>query len=152
MTEYHIAMDTVAMRLLAAAVFAFIMGIDRELKSKPYGIRPYMMLSVGAAALTIMILELAHQSDAIGGNVEIDPGQVIQAIIGSIGFLGAAAIIRGGSNVVGATTGTGIWVAGAVGIACGLGFYWHAVLLTGFAVLIMVILGKLHENIQKRKL
>lgn len=151
MPAYYIPIEVIILRLFLAAALAFCMGLDRELKGKPYGLRPFMMLSVGSAAFTMMVIELSHHSEAIARNVEMDPGQVIQAIIGSIGFLGAAAIIRSDKHVVGATTGTGIWVVGAIGVACGLGYYWYAILLTVFALLILVVLGKLHDHIQKRQ-
>lgn len=145
---YDIPIETIALRLFLAAALAFVIGLDREFKDKPYGIRPYMMLSVGSAAFIMMVMEMAHAGDP--SLVAIDPGRVIAGIIGGIGFLGAGAIIRSEHRTIGATTGTGIWVVGATGVACGLGYYWHAMLLTAFAVLILVVLGRLHERIQKR--
>lgn len=147
MAVYSIPIDVIALRLFLAAALAFIMGIDREFKNKPYGLRPYMMLSVGSAAFTMMVMELLHHPD-ITGSGSIDPSRIIAAIITGIAFLGAAAIIRSEQHIIGATTGTGIWVVGAVGVACGLGYYWYAGLLTAFALLILVVLGKLHDTIK----
>ena len=70
--------------------------------------------------------------------VKIDPSRVIQGLIGGIGFLGAGAIIQGGSEQVrGLTTGAGIWLVGAVGLACGAGAYILAFAITVLALMIV---------------
>jgi putative Mg2+ transporter-C (MgtC) family protein len=66
---------------------------------------------------------------------------VVQGIIEGIGFLGTGAIIQSRGDVLGATTGATIWVVGAIGIACGFGFYVHAAAAAVVAFLVLTVLG-----------
>jgi len=68
---------------------------------------------------------------------------VMEAIVGAIGFLGAAAIIQGRFDIYGATTGASIWVVGAIGMACGFGFYALAVTIALIGAIILTVLGVL---------
>lgn len=136
------------MRLVSAVFLAFLLGLDRELKHKPFGFRPYMMVSLGAAAFTLILMEYIHQHTS--GATIIDPSRVMQGLITGIGFLGAGAMLRARQHIVGATTGAGIWVVGGIGMACGFGFYWHAFLFTLMALFIMAILQPLHAWLQRR--
>ena len=61
--------------------------------------------------------------------------------MGAIGFLGAAAIIQGRFELFGATTGASIWVVGAIGMACGFGFYGLAALVTVAGLFVLTVLG-----------
>ena len=71
----------------------------------------------------------------------------MEAIVGAIGFLGAAAIIQGRFELFGATTGAGIWVVGAIGMACGFGFYALAAAVTVAAgVFVITVLGHDHRR------
>ena len=65
----------------------------------------------------------------------------MEAIVGAIGFLGAAAIIQGRFELFGATTGASIWVVGAIGMACGFGFYGLAVVVTVVGLFVLTVLG-----------
>ena len=65
----------------------------------------------------------------------------MEAIVGAIGFLGAAAIIQGRSELFGATTGASIWVVGAIGMACGFGFYALALAITVAGMFVLTVLG-----------
>ncbi len=106
-----------------------------------------MLVAVGSAAFMILTLELAAGPLLGIESSSVDPSRIIQGIIGGIGFLGAGAIIQGGREVMGMTTGASIWNAGAIGIACGIGFLDFAVLLTGIVVAIVFIVGKLENGI-----
>ena len=70
-----------------------------------------------------MSMHLVHVLGSGPTEVQIDPGRVMEAIVGAIGFLGAAAIIQGRFELFGATTGREHRVVGAIGMACGFGFY-----------------------------
>ena len=65
----------------------------------------------------------------------------MEAIVGAIGFLGAAAIIQGRFELFGATTGASIWAVGAIGMACGFGFYALALAITVAGVFVLTVLG-----------
>jgi putative Mg2+ transporter-C (MgtC) family protein len=129
--------EAVAFRLLLAAVLGFVIGLDRELKNRPLGLRSFMLVSIGAALFSLSAQELVHLFE----QEEIDPTRVVQGIIGGIGFLGAGAIIQARGSIIGGTTGATTWLVGGIGMACGFGFYLHAVLATLVAVFVLTVLG-----------
>jgi putative Mg2+ transporter-C (MgtC) family protein len=136
-----------ASRLGVAAVLGLVVGFEREFRRKPAGLRTYMLVAVGSAAFMILTLELAAGPVLGLAASSVDPSRIIQGIIGGIGFLGAGAIIQGGREVMGMTTGASIWTAGAIGIASGIGFLDFALLLTVLVVVIVFIVGKLENGI-----
>lgn len=143
MSEYleahYIPIGEALLRIAAAALCGFILGIDRELKKKPVGLRTYMLVAVGAAAFTVTGMELAHQS--VPETNRIDPGRVIEGIIGAFGFLGAGAIIRsGGDRLSGMASGAATWVTGSLGVACGLGLFWLAFPIAFGAAAVLFVL------------
>jgi putative Mg2+ transporter-C (MgtC) family protein len=136
----------IALRLGAAIALSCLIGLDRELKDKPLGLRTNMLVALGAASFCVIMVELLHMT-APGPNARpIDAGRVLEGIIGGIGFLGAGAIIRDRNRVFGATTGAGIWVVGAIGMACGFGFYFPAVAVTLLALFVLTVLGFLERS------
>ena len=127
----------ITLRLAAALVAGLLLGLDRELRGRPAGVRTYMLVSVGAATYAMvtmeMVLEMA-QADRVA-----DPTRLTQGLIGGIGFLGAGAIIQSRGQVGGLATAASIWVAGAVGMACGLGYYSHALLLAVVTAILLAL-------------
>jgi putative Mg2+ transporter-C (MgtC) family protein len=130
-----------AIRLGAALLGGAILGIDRENKDKPLGIRAYALISVGACAFAILSLELGAIGESRAGIAAIDPSRVVQGVIGGIGFLGAGAVFRKDDSVSGTATGAGIWTSGAIGLACGFGFFVFAGMVVIAALLIFAVLG-----------
>jgi putative Mg2+ transporter-C (MgtC) family protein len=145
----YVGLEQVVLRLVAAVVLAFVIGLDRELRNKPVGLRTFMLVSLGAAAFSMVIMELTQTIEP-DGHLAIDPSRVAEGIIGGIGFLGAGAIIQGARGVVGATTGASIWVVGGIGMACGFGFYAHAAVTTAIAAVVLTILGMVEARLLRR--
>ncbi|HYM99917.1 MAG TPA: MgtC/SapB family protein [Aestuariivirgaceae bacterium] len=102
-----------------ATFLGAVIGFDRELKRRPAGLRTHMVLSLAAALFTVLTLELYAE---LGAQTKsgADPIRIIEAITVGVSFLAAGTIIRSGGHVEGLTTGAGMWLAGAVGLACGL--------------------------------
>ncbi|HET6470016.1 MAG TPA: MgtC/SapB family protein [Geminicoccaceae bacterium] len=136
-----ILLEDAALRLIAAGIMGLLIGLDREVKHKPLGLKTNTLVAMGAAAFGLIVMELVHVLDRQQGLGPIDPSRVVQGIIEGIGFLGAGAIIRGRGEVIGATTGATIWVVGAIGLACGFGLVYLAGLITGLVLLVLVGLG-----------
>lgn len=140
----------VTLRLLVAALLGMIVGIEREIRNKPAGLRTHMLVAIGSAAFIILGLQLVQGPLKGQDSVMADPTRIIEGIVGGIGFLGAGAIIQGGGKVAGLTTGATIWVAGAIGVACGTGYYDLATLLTVLVVIIVFVLGWLETYIKRK--
>ncbi|MCL6603580.1 MAG: MgtC/SapB family protein [Paenibacillus sp.] len=123
-------------KLLIAMLFGLFIGIDRQLKQKPLGIRTSMVISIASCLVTIVSI---HAYDKFAGqNPNMDPMRLAAQIVSGIGFLGAGVILRrGGDAISGLTSAALIWTASGIGITVGSGFYVEAsiaVVLLMFAV------------------
>jgi putative Mg2+ transporter-C (MgtC) family protein len=143
------ALKDAAFKLVVAALLGGLLGLDREIRNKPLGLRTNMLMAIGSCAFALIVMDLVDlfQRADLG---PIDPSRVIQGIIEGIGFLGTGAIIQSRGQVVGATTGASIWVVGAIGIACGFGLYLHATLLAFIAFFILSVLGLVERWFERR--
>jgi putative Mg2+ transporter-C (MgtC) family protein len=135
-------------RLVTATVLGAVIGLDRELRKRPAGLRTHMIMSLAAALFTVLTLELEAQLDR-QNKIGADPIRIIEAITVGVSFLAAGTIIQSGRSVKGLTTGAGMWLAGAVGLACGLERYGLAVLAAGLAVIILAVLIPLESVIDR---
>jgi putative Mg2+ transporter-C (MgtC) family protein len=133
-------LDVLARLALAGALGASI-GFERELREREAGLRTHLLVCLGSALFTIISAYGFHEfltsGDAV---VRSDPTRIAAQIVTGIGFLGAGAIIRQGISVRGLTTAATLWVAAAIGMAAGAGYYSGAVIGT---VLTLVALGPL---------
>ena len=130
-------------RLVLASVFGAAIGLDRELRDRPAGLRTHMLTATAAATFSVLTLELFYEVTAPGQNGEAvgaDPIRIVEAVTSGVAFLAAGAIIHGHGTVHGLTTGAGMWLAGAIGVACGTGHYSIALMAAVLAVLIMTAL------------
>jgi putative Mg2+ transporter-C (MgtC) family protein len=134
-----------SVRLLIAAGLTGAVGFERELRERAAGLRTHVLVGVGSALFTLV--SAYGWSDIIyTQQVRFDPSRVAAQIVTGIGFLGAGAILRQGVSVRGLTTAAGLWVAAAIGMACGAGFYAAAVVTT---VIALVALGPF-RNLERR--
>ncbi|MFP3725832.1 MgtC/SapB family protein [Priestia filamentosa] len=119
-------------QLCLAALIGLVIGIERELKKKPTGVKTLMVISVASALLTIIsIKSLGVYSNVPGANIVQDPLRLPAQIVSGIGFLGAGVIFkRGNDAVTGLTTAAVIWGVGAIGIAVGSHFISEAIIAT----------------------
>jgi putative Mg2+ transporter-C (MgtC) family protein len=127
----------VIVRLLAACICGGVLGWEREAKEKAAGLRTHMLICLGAATFTAL-----GEAMAVGDG---DPVRVIQGVATGIGFLGAGQILQRGNNVTGLTTAAGIWLVGAVGVACGVGQYVIALCAVVLGVTTLALLHRLER-------
>src|SRR6201996_7965550 len=110
-------------RVLLAALLGGAIGLERELKHKPAGLRTNMFICMGAAIFTILSAELA-------GEFTGDHTRVAAQIIPGIGFIGAGSILHSRGSVQGITTAATLFVVASVGMAAGGGLYLTAICST----------------------
>ena len=144
-TLRYVGIEVVAVRLVAAVVLAGLIGLDREVRNKPVGLKTLMLVALGAASFCVTVMEMIAHAGG-GESFAHAPDRVMQGVIGGIGFLGAGAIIQQGAKVRGVTTGATIWVVGGIGMACGFGFLQHAALVTALALFVLVVLGTIERR------
>ncbi len=132
------AQQEVIFKLGFAAFLSLIIGIERELKKKPVGLKTSVVIATFSCLLTYISIESAYKAHQgqLGVNITMDPLRLAAQIVSGIGFLGAGVILRkGNDSISGLTTAAMIWGAGGIGIAVGAGFYLEATV----SVLIVLI-------------
>lgn len=122
----HLGWLTVLLRLLLAMALGSAVGLERELADRTAGFRTHALVALGAGAFGAMSLFDTGS-----------PSRIAAQVVTGVGFLGAGAILREGINVKGMTTAAAIWAAAAIGLACGIGEYWVAVVTTFLSLLIL---------------
>ncbi|HWZ46156.1 MAG TPA: MgtC/SapB family protein [Candidatus Saccharimonadales bacterium] len=122
------------MRLILSAFLGGIIGLERELKRRPAGLRTNMFICFGAAMFTILSEELAG---TLGG----DHTRIAAQIIPGIGFIGAGSILHSKGSVTGLTTAATLFVVASIGMACGGGLYLPAIFATLLIFLTLEVLG-----------
>jgi putative Mg2+ transporter-C (MgtC) family protein len=101
-----------------------------------------MLTALGAALFTVLTFEIFNHARTFGGGASVDPIRIIEAVTAGVSFLAAGTIIRRGDEPHGLTTGAGIWIAGALGVACGAGYY--VVALFGMVLAFVIIVAVRH--------
>lgn len=115
-------------KLAIALLLGLLIGIDRQLKSKPLGVKTSMVISVVSCLITIVSIESVHRY-SVPGHTNMDPMRLAAQIVSGVGFLGAGVILRRSNDVIsGLTTASMVWAASGLGIAAGAGFYFEAIL------------------------
>jgi putative Mg2+ transporter-C (MgtC) family protein len=135
---------TIALKLVLAAILGGIIGIEREMRDKPAGLRTNILICVGS---TLFMSISAKVAQMLGG----DPTRIAAQIISGIGFLGAGAVLHSHGFVLGLTTAATIWVVAGVGMALGSGLYLVAVFTTGMSLITLYFLSFIEDKIQGRK-
>jgi putative Mg2+ transporter-C (MgtC) family protein len=130
------------LRLMLAAGLGAAIGLERELRQKPAGLRTNILIALGASLFTTVSIQLAR-----GGGT---PDRVAAQIVTGIGFLGAGAILRSGRNVHGMTTAATIWVNAAVGMAAGAGEFAMASLATVVTLIVLAVLPPVEAYFERR--
>lgn len=128
--------------LISATLLGGAIGFEREIHGKSAGLRTNILICLGAAAFTIV-------SGSMGGSPQA-LGRVTAAVVTGVGFLGAGVLIHEGSGVHGLTTAAGIWVVASIGIACGSGMYFIALLTTLLVLLVLMGLSPFTRRIRKK--
>lgn len=142
---------TWALRIILAAFLGGCIGLERESHGREAGFRTLILVCSGTALIMVTSLrlpELFRTFDA-GSVLRLDPARLAYGVLAGIGFLGAGAIVRDKKRVRGITTAACLWVVTAIGLACGCGFYFLAVLTAALALVVLYFLRLVEEHILK---
>jgi putative Mg2+ transporter-C (MgtC) family protein len=139
----QLPLGTVVARLLAAAFLGGLIGIEREWRKRSAGLRTHMLTALAAAVFTVLTIEILHSQMLQEDAARADPVRVIEAVTAGVAFLAAGAIIQSRGNVHGLTTGAGMWLAGALGVASGLGYFVIGLLAAVLGLIIIAVLGRI---------
>jgi len=140
----------ICLRCGAAILFGFFIGFEREARDRPAGLRTHILTALAAALFTLISIELIAAFGADDEVTQLDPIRVVEAVTAGVAFIAAGAIIQSRGEVKGLTTGAGMWLAGAVGLACGVGALVIALIGTVLAVLVLLPLRMIEHRLFER--
>ena len=131
---------TIAFRVFLAIALGFILGLEREMYKRPAGLRTHILVCV-ASCLIMLVSMYGFESG--------DPARIAAQVVSGVGFLGAGAIMKddNGNGITGITTAATIWMSAMIGLACGNGFYFGAVLVAFCGLIILTILRSFESRI-----
>jgi len=127
-------------RVLFAILCGGLIGLERELKNKPAGIKTNILICLGSTLYTSVSILLSAANTGAGGQFG-DPSRIAAQIVSGIGFLGGGTIIQARGTILGLTTAATIWVVAAIGICVGLG---HSDIAVAASVLVVLALVGTH--------
>ena len=139
----------IVLRLGAATLIGCVLGLDRELRDKPAGMRTHGLVCLGSSLITLASLEITFTGERLDGSGAL---RAVQGLMAGIGFLGGGAILREGSHpsIKGLTTAASLWVTACLGISCGMGL-WVTTLTAVILTLLVLTAGiRVERFIRKR--
>ena len=141
-----LSLREIFLRLTVAAALGALIGIEREVRRRPAGIRTSFFVCLATALFTVLSGEIAHRFGDSSGT------RIASNIVQGIGFLGAGAIIRGSGGAIGMTTAATIFVEAAIGMATGGGLYAVAAYATGLVLFGLTVMGWMEDrfNLKRR--
>jgi putative Mg2+ transporter-C (MgtC) family protein len=144
MLPYH----EIFWRLGVAALLGAAIGVERDIRRRPAGIRTSAFVCMGSALFTILSFELAHRYG------DSSSTRIASNLVQGIGFLGAGAIIREAGGLIGLTTAATIFAEAAIGMAIGGGLYAAGAFAAALLLFGLEVLGWLTRwaNLKRRLL
>ena len=134
------------MRLVVALLIGGAIGLEREFKGKPAGMRTNMLICVGSCLLMILSIEVARTAATIA-----DPGRIAAQVVTGIGFLGAGTIIRSRFHIVGLTTAATIWALSALGLSIGAGYILLSTIVAFLITLTLIFIGYVEARLETKR-
>lgn len=128
------------LKILEAFIAGALLGLERESRSKPAGLRTMILITVGSTLFSILSSWLVSGS----------PDRIASNIVTGVGFVGAGVIFKEGVSLKGITTASTIWAAAAIGMAIGFGSYWMAMGTIVIVLITLRILPYLEERLDSR--
>ncbi len=147
MAVYEVIVRTCFALLIGTAI-----GIERERKHRPAGMRTHVLVCLGACIIGMIETQMeAHVIALDNAQVTMSEGRVIAQVVSGIGFLGAGTIFMTQKRVTGLTTAASLWNAACLGLAAGMGYYWIAGIGCALVIMVLMLLAKImHVNTVKK--
>ena len=143
---------TLLERILLSAFLGGLLGYERDMHGRGAGLRTHLLVSMGACVFMILSTRVEYFGVALsptGISRVTDPARIAAQVVTGIGFLGAGVIIKEGLSIRGLTTAACLWVAAAIGLTSGVGFYAIAFATTAIALFSLTFL-RLFENFYRK--
>ncbi len=129
-------------RITLAAFLGMMIGLEREHRRKPAGLRTYTLVALGATLFSVLS---GSGFQSVLGTSSFDPSRIASQVVVGIGFIGGGLIFLKGDKMEGLTTAAGLWATAAIGMAIGFGFYAVGI-YASFLVLVTLSVLRVLEN------
>lgn len=143
----------VSIRVFFAVIIGGAVGIEREYKNRPAGMRTHVLVCLGSAMIALVecLMRQEMMNNAHMDNVAMSVGRLSAQVVSGIGFLGAGTIFIAQKKITGLTTAASLWNTACLGLMTGFGFYWIALGCCAIVLLVLNILQRIiHVNAIKR--
>lgn len=142
----------VLIRIIAAVTVGCVIGIEREYKNRPAGMRTHGLVCLGAAIVAVLEGLLISSVGTLAGDaVSLSMGRISAQVISGIGFLGAGTIFIAQRKISGLTTAASLWNVACLGLMIGFGYYYLALIIGFFIMIVLTVLQRvIHVNTIKR--
>ncbi len=139
---------SIALRIIAALLLGFAIGLEREMTNKYAGLRTNILVCLGACIFTIISIYGFPMVSVTGSEFGTrDTARVAAQVVTGIGFIGGGTVLRHGATVFGLTTAATLWVSAAIGMACGAGMYGLAITSTILSIIVLVSVRFFEKNV-----
>lgn len=145
----HITTNEIVLRLVVATILSGAIGLERQARGKPAGIRTHALAGLGATVMTVCGVLVAEQMQDKGIASATDPSRLASIVIQGIGFIGAGVIIQSRGYVKGLTSAATLWFVGAIGIAVGFGFWLVSVVTTIIGLILLIVFRRFEEEAER---
>lgn len=128
-------------RIAVGAGLGAVIGLERDRHGRQPGLRTHLLVAMASATFMVVSAHFAFFQNYAGAQgIAVDPSRIAASVVTGIGFLAGGAILKTGLNVMGLTTGAGLWLVASIGLAAGAGMYPEAgaVTLMGLAALALL--------------
>ncbi|MBQ2991364.1 MAG: MgtC/SapB family protein [Clostridia bacterium] len=138
-------LTTLVLRIVVAVLIGAVIGIDREIKNRPAGMRTHVLVCVGAALVSL--IEQGYVADVValglGSTVNASMGRITSTVVSGVGFLGAGTIFVAEHKISGLTTAASLWCTACIGLAVGAGYILMAVLSGAIVLIILKLMQRI---------
>lgn len=141
-----------AIRIFIAVLIGVLVGVEREHKNRPAGLRTHVLVCLGACTIAMIECIYVASFDAnTDSHVAYNFGRLCAQVISGIGFLGAGTIFTSQKKIAGLTTAASLWNTACLGLAAGYGYYWVALFGCVLVLMTLMLLQKvIRVNANKR--
>ncbi|MFW5756495.1 MAG: MgtC/SapB family protein, partial [Tangfeifania sp.] len=139
--------QTATLRLLLSFLLGMLIGFEREANHQKAGLRTHILISIGSTVVMLISIFIPQNFAGLVG----DPGRIAAQVVSGIGFLGAGAILKFGTDVKGLTTAASIWAMAAIGMAVGAGMYAIGLISAGVVLFALTVMNLFEQYTFKQR-
>jgi len=134
-------------RIFVGTALGAVIGYERDLHGRPAGLRTHALVALASSTFMVVSTHFVYAQTAAGGDPgRVDSSRIASTVVSGIGFLAGGAIVRTGLTVQGLTTGAGLWLVAAIGLAAGGGMYIESTFATALGIASLTLMRRLEDK------